>query len=85
MAIHRSPKTPSKPSLYVARGLVEVLASDAPAPLRLTEAEACRRLLAYDGLLAACKAFLECPPKDRHDLHLEEIMEAAVAKAEAKE
>jgi hypothetical protein len=35
----------------------------------------------HAGLLAACEAFIECPPRDRHDLHLEEIVRAALAKA----
>jgi hypothetical protein len=35
----------------------------------------------YAELLAACEAFLACPPRDRHDLHLEEIVRAALAKA----
>src|SRR5262245_42535614 len=32
-------------------------------------------------LLTACQAFLACPPRDRHDLHLEEIIALAVARA----
>jgi hypothetical protein len=47
------------------------------------EAEANAQLMsAAPDLLAACKAFLRCPPKLRHDLHLEEIVSAAIARAE---
>jgi hypothetical protein len=35
----------------------------------------------HADLLAACEAVLACPPRDRHDLHLEEIVRAALAKA----
>jgi hypothetical protein len=40
-----------------------------------------RLIAAAPDLLAACEAFLVCPPRDRHDLHLEEIIHAAVADA----
>jgi hypothetical protein len=40
-----------------------------------------RLVEASPDLLAACEAFLNCPPRDRHDLHLEEIIRAAVADA----
>jgi hypothetical protein len=40
-----------------------------------------RAVNAHADLLGACEAFLECPPRDRHDLHLEEIVRAALAKA----
>jgi hypothetical protein len=35
----------------------------------------------HADLLGACEAFLACPPRDRHDLHLEEIIRTALAKA----
>jgi hypothetical protein len=38
----------------------------------------------HAALLAACEAFLACPPRDRHDLHLEEVVCAALAKARGK-
>ena len=38
-------------------------------------------IAAAPNLLAACEAFLACPPRDRHDLHLEEIIALAVARA----
>jgi hypothetical protein len=40
-----------------------------------------RLIAAAPDLLAACEAVLACPPRDRHDLHLEEIVCAAVANA----
>lgn len=41
-------------------------------------------IAAAPDLLAACLAFLACPPQDRHDIALEVIVEEAVAKAKGE-
>ncbi len=51
----------------------------------LSEEESCRRILSQPELLAACKAFMECPPRDRHDIALEMLVEEAITKAEGRE
>lgn len=62
---------PAPPSVHAERGRVEVLTPDQPGPaVSVTEEEACRRLLTWEGLLSACEeAFnlidgAECPVDD---------------------
>lgn len=51
---------PPPPSLCVDRGRVEVLTPDRPGPaVSVTEEEACRCLLAFPAMLAACERLLE--------------------------
>ncbi len=42
-------------------------------------------IAAAPELFAACKAFMECPPRDRHDIALEMLVEEAITKAEGRE
>ena len=56
-------------------------AADGSGDLGLDEQEACRRLLAFDGLVAACEQFLALHPKERDDIALEDMVRAALAKA----
>lgn len=76
--------TISNPMLCVFSGQVEVFANtNSPArPLRLTEAEACRRLLAHDGLLNACKAIVAGWGHQDGVSKAVELARAAIAKLE---
>lgn len=70
-------------TLCISSGQVEVFTDPGPAqPLRLTEAEACRRLLAHDGLLNACKAIVAGWGHQDGVSKAVELARAAIAKLE---